>query len=257
MPSALGRVRTGRREIARAHGGALHGQRRQHVAVDSGGQRQGLPPFSDAPAARGSQGSTAGRQQSLERGGQYRRRPLRERIEPAHLHHHHQDAGRGHQHPRTFDGSGGGAARGRRDAAAFARTGDRARIHGRGCERRLHAGVRVPHRLERSDDSAGAGDQPAVGVRAPVPGGVVPPAIRRSRTRCCSTACSNNPRQMRSKLGAADQARIDEYLSIVRSLETRMERASDPKRTWKPLVSARFGAGAGRETRRAIRSTSA
>jgi hypothetical protein len=41
---------------------------------------------------------------------------------------------------------------------------------------------------------------------------------------------------MRTKLGAADQARIDEYLSIVRSLETRLERAGDPKRTWKPLA---------------------
>lgn len=45
-------------------------------------------------------------------------------------------------------------------------------------------------------------------------------------------------RKMRSRLGNADQARLDEYLSIVRSLEKRMERASDPKRnTWKPLVS--------------------
>src|SRR5207244_3109502 len=43
-------------------------------------------------------------------------------------------------------------------------------------------------------------------------------------------------KKMRSNLGVADQARIDEYLSIVRSLETRMERANDPKRTWKPLV---------------------
>jgi hypothetical protein len=44
-------------------------------------------------------------------------------------------------------------------------------------------------------------------------------------------------KRMRAKLGAADQARVDEYLSIVRSLETRMERASDPKRAWKPLAS--------------------
>jgi hypothetical protein len=45
-------------------------------------------------------------------------------------------------------------------------------------------------------------------------------------------------KKMRASLGAADQKRVDEYLSIVRSLETRMERASDPKRnTWKPLVS--------------------
>jgi Protein of unknown function (DUF1552) len=44
-------------------------------------------------------------------------------------------------------------------------------------------------------------------------------------------------KKLRTKLGAGDQARVDEYLSIIRSLETRMERASDPKRTWKPLVS--------------------
>ena len=39
---------------------------------------------------------------------------------------------------------------------------------------------------------------------------------------------------MRANLGASDQARVDEYLSIIRSLETRLERAGDPKRTWKP-----------------------
>lgn len=45
-------------------------------------------------------------------------------------------------------------------------------------------------------------------------------------------------KSMRSKLGSADQARVDEYLETVRSLEARMERASDPKRNpWKPLVS--------------------
>lgn len=42
---------------------------------------------------------------------------------------------------------------------------------------------------------------------------------------------------MRSQLGMADRARLDEYLTVVRSLETRLERASDPKRnTWKPLA---------------------
>jgi hypothetical protein len=44
-------------------------------------------------------------------------------------------------------------------------------------------------------------------------------------------------RRMTAKLGAADRARVDEYLTTVRSLETRMQRAADPKRTWKPLVS--------------------
>ena len=40
----------------------------------------------------------------------------------------------------------------------------------------------------------------------------------------------DHSKKMRTRLGAADQARLDEYLSIVRSLETRLERASDPKR---------------------------
>jgi hypothetical protein len=44
--------------------------------------------------------------------------------------------------------------------------------------------------------------------------------------------------KVRAGLGSADQRRLDEYLSIVRSLETRLERASDPKRnTWKPRAS--------------------
>jgi hypothetical protein len=45
-------------------------------------------------------------------------------------------------------------------------------------------------------------------------------------------------KRLRSEVGASDKARIDEYLTVVRSLEERMERASDPKRnTWKPRVS--------------------
>ena len=45
-------------------------------------------------------------------------------------------------------------------------------------------------------------------------------------------------KKLRTEVGAADRVRIDEYLSVVRSLEARMERASDPKRnTWKPRAS--------------------
>ena len=47
----------------------------------------------------------------------------------------------------------------------------------------------------------------------------------------------DHSKKMRVNLGNADRARLDEYLTIVRSLETRMERASDPRRnTWKPRV---------------------
>ena len=52
--------------------------------------------------------------------------------------------------------------------------------------------------------------------------------------------------------------RIDEYLSIVRSLETRMERASDPKRnTWKAARLPRFWRSTRRTIRRITRNTSA
>ena len=48
----------------------------------------------------------------------------------------------------------------------------------------------------------------------------------------------DDARQLRTQLGAADRVRLDEYLSVVRSLEDRLERAAKPKRThWKPRVA--------------------
>jgi hypothetical protein len=44
-------------------------------------------------------------------------------------------------------------------------------------------------------------------------------------------------KRVRAKLGSADKARVDEYLETVRALETRMQRAADPKREWKPRVA--------------------
>jgi hypothetical protein len=45
-------------------------------------------------------------------------------------------------------------------------------------------------------------------------------------------------KDLRTQLGSADRARVDEYMDIVRSLESRLERASDTKkRTWKPRGS--------------------
>lgn len=47
----------------------------------------------------------------------------------------------------------------------------------------------------------------------------------------------NDARQLRTKLGGADRQRLDEYLSVVRSLEERLERAASPERSkWKPRV---------------------
>ncbi len=45
-------------------------------------------------------------------------------------------------------------------------------------------------------------------------------------------------RQLRQKLGGGDRQRLDEYLSVVRSLEDRLERAASPeKSTWKPRAA--------------------
>lgn len=44
-------------------------------------------------------------------------------------------------------------------------------------------------------------------------------------------------KRMRAQVGTADRQRIDEYLSVVRSLEERLDRANSPQRSsWKPRV---------------------
>jgi len=45
-------------------------------------------------------------------------------------------------------------------------------------------------------------------------------------------------RQLRTKLGGADKQRLDEYLSVVRSLEDRLQRAASPEKSkWKPRAA--------------------
>jgi hypothetical protein len=47
----------------------------------------------------------------------------------------------------------------------------------------------------------------------------------------------DDAKQLRSKLGASDQIRLDEYLSVMRSLEERVQRATASQQTpWKPRV---------------------
>ena len=43
-------------------------------------------------------------------------------------------------------------------------------------------------------------------------------------------------RDLRAQVGTADRRRIDEYMSIVRGLEERTQRASSGRSTWKPKV---------------------
>ncbi|MCW5980371.1 MAG: DUF1552 domain-containing protein [Bryobacteraceae bacterium] len=53
----------------------------------------------------------------------------------------------------------------------------------------------------------------------------------------------DDARQLRQRLGAADRHRLDEYLSVVRSLEDRLERASRPEESnWKPRAAIDAGA---------------
>ena len=99
---------------------------------------------------------------------QRRRWPLRQGSRDPHLPDDQEDSRRRSQQ-RHFDGSGGGAARRRSDPAPVARTGNLARRHRYRRRRRIHAHLRLAHRLEQSVDSAGARDQPALGIRAPVP----------------------------------------------------------------------------------------
>lgn len=48
----------------------------------------------------------------------------------------------------------------------------------------------------------------------------------------------NDARQLRQNLGGADRQRLDEYLSVVRSLEDRLERAASPEQSkWKPRAT--------------------
>ena len=48
----------------------------------------------------------------------------------------------------------------------------------------------------------------------------------------------DDAKQLRSKLGTADQVRMDEYLSVVRSLEDRLHRSVSPTQAnWKPRVA--------------------
>jgi hypothetical protein len=48
----------------------------------------------------------------------------------------------------------------------------------------------------------------------------------------------SDAKDLRKKLGQEDRRRVDEYLSVVRSLEDRLDRASKPQETpWKPRVA--------------------
>lgn len=62
----------------------------------------------------------------------------------------------------------------------------------------------------------------------PVPGGG-------KRDKLLLDSVLDDAKQLRNEVGVADRHRIDEYLSVVRSLEDRIERSGSPERSkWKP-----------------------
>ena len=62
-------------------------------------------------------------------------------------------------------------------------------------------------------------------------------------------------KRLRAEVGAADGARLDEYLSVMRSIEQRVQRASGgEKRDWKPRVAVEARSRSDRAARAATRS---
>jgi hypothetical protein len=62
-----------------------------------------------------------------------------------------------------------------------------------------------------------------------------PQTASAKRDRLLLDRVLDDARQLRQEVGVADRQRIDEYLSVVRSLEDRIQRASSPERSkWKP-----------------------
>ncbi len=173
-------------------------------------------------------------------GKRWRRRPLREERGFPHLHHHHQNAGRRHERERHLDGSDRSQARWAANAAAVARTRNRASHDRRRQERRLHAGLRLAHLRGASPTirwlARSIHAQSTNGCSAPVIRCRIPP----SKTSLLLDSVMDDARQLRQQLGGADRQRMDEYLSVVRSLEQRLDRASRPGRSaWKPRVADR------------------
>ena len=118
------------------------------------GRRPRLRALHDARAAGRPEGSDPRAEQSLERGRQGRRRPLRQRGCDAHLRDHQEDARRRHRE-RHVGGPGGRATAGRPHAAALDRARRGAGSGRGGPGRRVHADLRVAHLLGQPDHAAG------------------------------------------------------------------------------------------------------
>ena len=196
MPAARAQAPAPRNPVR--HGGAVHAERRERDAVDPEGEGRDfklsptLEPLADV------KDHDPGAQQPVERRRQGRRRPLRQGSAHPHLHHDHEDPG--------VDICNGISM----DQVAAQRVGDQTPLpslelaslrwrRGRQ-QRRLHARLRIAHRLERADDAAGARDQSAVRSM----NGCSVPAGRRAAigedwTRCCSTACWATRSDLRGK----------------------------------------------------------
>ena len=83
--------------------------------------------------------------------------------------------------------------------------GHRTRIDGSRRQRRIYARLRLPHRVEQSDDAARPRDQSRARYTSGCSGLQVRKAIPRNRTHCCWIACLGRQRNCGPQVGAADR----------------------------------------------------
>ena len=212
------------------HGGALHAERRE--------RRRTGPARARAATSRSRRRSSRCRISRIEivvlsnlwnAGHQGRRRALRQGSRDPHLHHHQEDARR-RSRQRRFDGSGGRAEGRRADAAAVARTGRHAGRDRRRC--------RVGY--TRVYGSHIAWSRPTT----PLAREINPRSVYERLFRAAAGPQGNaakmdtllldrvlgDAKRLRAEVGAADRLRLDEYLSVMRSLEERVQRVQQRRR---------------------------
>ena len=117
------------------------------------------------------------------------------------------------------------------DALPLARDRLRRLAHGRQLRLRLLVRLHQQPGLARTGDADAAGNEPAPGVRAPLRRHRHQPPARRPRAPAAaiaaasSTSSASARRSSSADLGPADRRKLDEYLSSIREIEQRIERA--------------------------------
>ena len=186
-----------------------------------------------APAARAGQGPGPGPRRAGPPDGRRRAgRRRRPRPRQRHVPDRRPPEEERHRHPRRrLDRPGDRHAGRPPHPVPLARAGLRRGPQDRGVRFRLLLRLPVQPLLELADDADAAGVQPAARLRA---------ALRRRRARRAagepeappgrssgrsSTSSSTTPAALQRRLDSDDQAKLDQYLTGVREIETRIEKA--------------------------------